>query len=150
MKALGWSAIMFASGMSIPIMAALNGQLGGRIGAPTAALTLFVVALVSVGAVVLASPRPAFAEVAAAPVWLFAGGFMVAFYVLSITLIGPKIGVAQAILFVLLGQMVSAAIVDHYGLFGARLRPIDLTRTAGLALMALGAFLALRPPPSAG
>jgi transporter family-2 protein len=48
----------------------------------------------------------------------------VAFYVLSITYIAPTFGVGNAVFFVLLGQLVSAAIIDHFGLFGAQVKPL--------------------------
>jgi transporter family-2 protein len=49
----------------------------------------------------------------------------VAFYVLSITWIAPTFGVGNAVFFVLLGQLVSAAMIDHFGLFGAQVTPVS-------------------------
>ena len=43
--------------------------------------------------------------------------------------------------FVLLGQLISAAAIDHFGLFGARVSPLDTTRALGIALMAARVFL---------
>ncbi|MBT8475960.1 MAG: DMT family transporter, partial [Alphaproteobacteria bacterium] len=42
---------------------------------------------------------------------------------------------------VLLGQLVAAATIDHYGLFGATPSPLTLTRAGGIALMAAGVAL---------
>jgi transporter family-2 protein len=53
----------------------------------------------------------------------------------------PKIGLGNAIFFVLLGQLAAAAIIDHFGLFGASVSPISLRRSFGLAVMAAGVFL---------
>ena len=58
------------------------------------------------------------------------------------TFIAPKFGVGNAIFFVLVGQLVSAATIDHFGLFGALRSAIDLKRTAGIALMIAGVYLA--------
>lgn len=38
----------------------------------------------------------------------------------------------------LLGQLFSAAAIDHFGLFGAQVSPLTLTRAAGVSVMALG------------
>ncbi|MEZ4614164.1 MAG: DMT family transporter [Caldilineaceae bacterium] len=38
----------------------------------------------------------------------------------------------------------SAAILDHFGLFGTPVQPIDLQRIAGIALLLVGAWLVLR------
>ena len=44
--------------------------------------------------------------------------------------------------FVLLGQLVAAAAIDHFGLFGALRSELTLRRVAGLLVMALGVYLA--------
>ena len=66
---------------------------------------------------------------------------LIAFYVLSITFIAPHFGIGNAVFFVLLGQLISAAAIDHFGLFGAQVSPLGLTRAGGIALMATGVWL---------
>jgi len=60
---------------------------------------------------------------------------------LSITAISPHFGVGNAVFFVLLGQLISAAAIDHFALFGADESPVTLLRAAGIAVMALGVWL---------
>ncbi|WP_238382695.1 DMT family transporter [Tabrizicola thermarum] len=64
--------------------------------------------------------------------------------ILSITFVAPRLGLANAILFVLLGQLVSAAVMDATGLTGLASRPVTWARLAGLGLMAAGVLLAQR------
>lgn len=136
------SAIMLAAGIGIPVLAALNAALGRFVGAPAVAATLlFVVALASALVVALVTQPQAFAKVPAAPKHLFFAGVLIAFYVLTITWIAPIIGVGNAVFFVLIGQMISAAVIDHFGLFGASVTPLSLTRASGIAVMAVGVFL---------
>lgn len=78
------------------------------------------------------------------PAHFYAGGLFVAFYVIAVTFIAPRFGVGNAIFFVLFGQLVSAATIDHFGLFGAIRSAIDLKRVAGIALMIVGIWLARR------
>jgi transporter family-2 protein len=145
-ETLRYAAIMLAAGIGIPVLAALNAQLGARIGSPpAAAIVLFTVAMLATVAVLLATGgMAALAQVPAQPKHLLLAGLLVAFYVLSITWVAPRFGVGNAIFCVLLGQLVSAAIIDHFGLMGAAAKPIDLTRAAGLGLMAAGVLLAQR------
>lgn len=65
-----------------------------------------------------------------------------AFYLLSITYIAPHFGVGNAIFYILIGQLISAAMIDHFGLFGAQISELDLKRTCGIVLMALGVWMA--------
>ena len=134
--------IMLAAGIGIPVLAALNAALGRHIGSPAvAAAILFVVAFaVSATVAVLTNPQ-AVTKLAAAPKHLFLAGALIAFYVLSITWIAPTMGVGNAVFFVLLGQLISAAAIDHFGLFDAQTSPLTLSRFAGIALMAAGVFV---------
>ncbi|MAM25103.1 MAG: hypothetical protein CML55_06930 [Rhodobacteraceae bacterium] len=137
-----YALIMLAAGIGIPLLAALNAALGRTIGSPAAAATvLFVIAFsVSLLLALVTGPQ-AFARMATAPRHLFLAGFLVAFYVLSITYIAPHFGVGNAIFFVLLGQLISAAAIDHYGLFGAQVAPLGWARMTGIALMAAGVWM---------
>lgn len=84
---------------------------------------LFTVALsATVLVLLLTNPAPIMQAVHA-PKHLFLAGFPVAFYVLSITYVAPHFGVGNTVFFVLLGQLTSAAAIDHFGLFGAKSAP---------------------------
>jgi len=134
--------IMLAAGLGIPVLAALNARLGANIGSPAAAaLILFVVALTGTGAVTLVTGPGALARLPGQPWHLFLAGLLVAFYVLAITYVAPVFGVGNAVFFVLLGQLISAALIDHFGLFGAQVTPLNLLRAGGIAVMALGVAL---------
>ena len=133
---------MVAAGVGIPLLAALNARLGANIGSPAAAATiLFLVA--GLAALVLATVTgpAAFRALPGQPAHLFLAGFFVAFYVISITWIAPSLGVGHAVFFVLLGQLISAALIDHFGLFGARVAPVSPLRLAGIAVMGVGIAL---------
>ncbi|MEM9349175.1 MAG: DMT family transporter [Pseudomonadota bacterium] len=141
MPQLAPAALMFAAGIGIPILAALNAALGQRLGSPaSAALILFAVALLSAG-IASAFTRGNFAQITGTPIHLYAAGVLIAFYVLSITWVAPTFGVGNAVFFVLIGQLVSAALIDHFGLFGARMLLITPMRALGITVMAAGVFL---------
>lgn len=145
-ETIRYASIMLLAGIGIPILAALNAQLGSRIGSPFAAASvLFTVAFLAAGAALLATGGLAkLALVPAQPKHLLLAGLLVAFYVLSITWVAPRFGVGNAIFCVLLGQLVSAAVIDHFGLMGAAVKPVDMARAGGLALMAAGVLLTQR------
>jgi bacterial/archaeal transporter family-2 protein len=138
------STLMFATGVGIPVMAALNGKLGGQIGSPWAASFLLFVVAAAISVVVMAfTAMPQNGWFVAPPLY-YAGGLLIAFYVLSITYSAPRIGVANAIFFVLVGQVVAAALIDQFGLFGALKSPLNATRLFGIALMLAGTYFARR------
>lgn len=142
-ETLRYAAIMLAAGIGIPVLASLNAQLGARIASPAAAaMILFVVAFSC--AVLTTLLTTGFRPLAVAPVQpkhLFLAGLFVAFYVISITTVAPKFGVGNAVFFVLIGQMIAAGLIDHFGLFGAALKPMTLPRITGIGLMMAGVAL---------
>ncbi|KEJ89938.1 DMT family transporter [Sulfitobacter donghicola] len=137
-----YAIIMILAGFGIPILAAMNAQLGGILGSPSAAASVLFVVAFSIAVVVtlIFSPQ-GYAQLAAAPKHLFLAGVLIAFYLLSITYIAPHFGIGNAVFFVLLGQLFSAALIDHFGLFGAQVSPVSLTRAAGIGTMAIGVWL---------
>lgn len=143
-ETLRYGAIMLAAGIGIPVLAALNAQLGQRIGSPAAAaVVLFAVAFCAVVVVMLLTGGTrGLTLLPGQPPGLFAAGLFVAFYVLSVTWVAPRFGLGNAITCVLLGQLVSAAVIDQFGLMGAIVRELSPMRAAGLALMAVGVFFA--------
>jgi transporter family-2 protein len=137
-----YAIIMLVAGIGIPILAALNAALGARIGSPAVAATvLFAVAFGATAIVMLATGPQAMTKIVSAPKHLLLAGLFVAFYVLSITHVAPHFGVGNAVFFVLLGQLVSAAAIDHFGLFGAQLSPLNWVRITGISVMAAGVWI---------
>ena len=150
MNGSGWPAyagIMLLAGVGIPILAALNAGLGLRIGsAPAASVIALSVAMSAALVTTLATGTvPRGIEWSGIAPHFYLGGLFMAFYLLSITFIAPKFGVGNAVFFVLLGQIASAAAIDHFGLFGADKASIGGMRMLGIALMAVGVFLARKP-----
>ncbi|MBE1282984.1 MAG: EamA-like transporter family protein [Rhodobacteraceae bacterium] len=134
-----YALLMLAAGIGIPILAALNAALGRIIGSPVAAgVILFAVAFCAAALLMLFTGPQAVTKAGGAPKHLFLAGLLVAFYVLSITHVAPHFGIGNAVFFVLLGQLISAAAIDHFGLFGAQVSPLTWVRAGGIALMAAG------------
>ena len=136
------ASIMLAAGLGIPILAALNAALGQFLGSPVAAVTvLLCVAFFTISIILIATSSLPFVRLTEAPRYLFLAGLLMIFYILSITAIAPKFGLGNAVFFVLLGQLISAALVDHFALFGSTGSPLTLTRALGLGVMGLGVWI---------
>jgi transporter family-2 protein len=71
----------------------------------------------------------------------YAGGIIVGFYVLSITFLAPRFGVGNAILFAVTAQLITSALIDHFALAGAALRPLTMMRAVGLLIVITGVVI---------
>jgi transporter family-2 protein len=140
--------LALVAGALIPVQAAANATLSKSIhgNVPFAALTLFVVAgATTLAAVFLSGGRfPSVEELRAAPAWSYVGGLIVAFYVLTITFLVPRLGVGAAIVLIVTGQIAAALLIDQFGLFRSLAVPLTPVRFLGGVLMVTGVILALR------
>jgi transporter family-2 protein len=138
--ATGWAALAFAAGAGIPVMASLNAALARHLGGTAAAaFALFTVGLVASGTALAASGTlPGLSAVAKAPPQAFAGGLFVAFYIFGVTYLAPRFGVANTILFVMVAQILTSSLIDHFGALGAIRRPLQPLRMTGLAILLIG------------
>jgi len=138
--------VMFVAGIGIPVMAAINAGLGKGLASPVAAtVVLYAIGLVlALGALAVAG-MPDWSRASAIPAWNYTGAVFVVFYILTVTYFAPRIGVGNAVFFVLIGQLVATAAIDHYGLMGAIRTPLSAKRALGIAVMALGVWLAKKP-----
>ncbi|WP_423142761.1 DMT family transporter [Parablastomonas sp. CN1-191] len=140
------AAMMFASGIGIPIFAAFNSALGKQLGSPVSAtMVTFGVGFGIALAIVAVMGFPARSAFTFEQPWIWFGAVFMLFYATAVAFAAPKIGLGNAIFFVLLGQIVAAAAIDHFGWLGAIPSPITTKRAAGLAVMALGLYLARKP-----
>jgi bacterial/archaeal transporter family-2 protein len=132
-------------GLAGAIQAAVMGELGGRVGVAPALVFAVGVSLACSLAVLVVWER-SFDGVRASidqPLWLWLGGVMSVFIVLSITIAAPRIGVAATIGIVIAGNLVMAAVIDQFGLLGQDEVALTWPRVLGLALLAAGAALSL-------
>lgn len=56
----------------------------------------------------------------------------------------PRIGVAGAITTIVAGQLLVSVILDQFGWLGTMIRPMDLTRAIGLAVVLVGVWLTVK------
>lgn len=137
---------MFLTGIGIPVMAALNAGLGRGLASPTAAtFVLYVVGLAMAFAALAWTGMPDWSRAASIPLPNWFGAFFVVAYVLAVTYFAPRIGIGNAVFFVLIGQLVAAAAIDHFGWLGAVRMPVSPQRALGLVVMAAGVWLAKKP-----
>ena len=140
------AAMMFLAGIGIPVFAAFNAGLGKQLGGPIAATAAaFAVGLVIALALVAVTGFPQRAAFTFDTPYIWFGAVFILFYGVSVTYAAPRIGLGNAIFFVLLGQIVAAAAIDHFGWLGAIQSAMTPKRALGIAVMALGLYLARKP-----
>ena len=62
----------------------------------------------------------------------------------AISFMIPRIGVAASITAIVAGQLLVGLFLDHFGLLGAAIRPMDLTRLLGIGVVLVGVWLTVK------
>jgi transporter family-2 protein len=103
--------------------------------------------IIHLGGAVLAGVR---SRSSAAVTWLARGaavrplgGGLGVVLVCAVSYIVPRIGIATAVSLLVAAQLGVGVALDHYGLLGLALRPVEPARLA-MALLLVGAWLVLR------
>ncbi|QSQ08456.1 hypothetical protein H0A61_00778 [Koleobacter methoxysyntrophicus] len=78
-----------------------------------------------------------------APWYLYLGGLIGVLITFGVVISIPKLGVAVATTAIIVGQVLTALIIDHFGLFGLKEISFTWIKFLGLVLLALGAKLLL-------
>jgi transporter family-2 protein len=56
----------------------------------------------------------------------------------------PRIGVAPTITLIVAGQLIIGALLDHFGLMGLSVRPLDVWRVTGIIVVFVGVWLMVK------
>ncbi|MBP2633832.1 MAG: hypothetical protein H6Q70_4460 [Firmicutes bacterium] len=134
------------SGMLMAVQGSLNATLSKVIGLLE---TTFVVHII--GAVVAAILLFGFrlgkidlGEIGAAPWYSYLGGIISIFIIYLVAASIPKVGVANATTAIIIGQVLTAVLIDYFGLFGLVEYHFDWQKIIGIVLLAIGAKLLLQ------
>ena len=135
--------LAFTAGVVLIVQVGVNTTLRSALDAPVlAALLSFLVGSVALVVFLLLSRAswPARAQWLATPWWAWFGGILGAFYVVSTIIAGPRLGAAALLALIVLGQLVTSLLVDHFGWLGFPQHPVSALRLLG-ALLLFGGML---------
>ncbi len=141
-----WLSLMlaFAAGAVLPVQAGINSQLRGWLGSPMiAAFASFLVGTLALlgMAFVMGIPWPTLSTVLQAPWWAWLGGFLGAFLVFMTIILSQSLGATVMVALIIFGQMITSLLIDHYGMIGYPVRPINPTRIIGSVMLLSGVVL---------
>ncbi|HEX4389724.1 MAG TPA: DMT family transporter [Steroidobacteraceae bacterium] len=139
--------LAFGAGLVLVLQVGMNSTLRGVLDSPlAAALISFLVGTLALALYMLVTrtPWPARAQLADVPGWAWYGGVLGAFYVATSVIVGPRLGAATLLSLIVLGQLLTSLLVDHFGWIGFPVHPLSLVRLAGAGLLFAGVLLITR------
>lgn len=136
--------IMMCAGAAVALQPSINARLAEKTGLLESACISFAVGTVALLLVVLGSGRWTVKGLAETAWWEWTGGLLGAFFVTATILVVPRIGTTATMAAAIAAQLITALVLDHFGLFGFGGAQIDLKRSTGAFLLIIGAWLIIR------
>ena len=127
--------LVFCAGIATAIQGGVNGNLGKKIGIIEAAFVSFLVGTIFLGILLVFMRKGNLSAALEVPKWQLTGGLLGAIYILIMVVAVPKIGVASAVMTLIIGQITSSVIIDHFGLVPEKHIPFNIYRATGVILM---------------
>ena len=136
--------LAFLCGVVFPTQAGLNGKMTKLVESPIlAAFLSFLTGLITLGiyAVVVRIPLKQLTYAQNAPWYVWLAGVLGAFYVSTVVMLIPRLGVAFTFGLIVAGQMAISMVLDHFGLFDLPVKPISLGKIIGAILLIVAVIL---------
>ena len=134
--------LALAAGTALASQSAINTQLAKAVGGEPLVATFISFAVGTILLFIIALFKTdlwaGLNEIPQQPWWKLLGGVLGAGVVFSTVLLAPKLGITAMLFFIIIGQLLSAATIDHFGLIGMPVREINLVKLIGLMIVAFG------------
>jgi transporter family-2 protein len=134
------------SGVAMAIQGSINSALGKVVGLWETTFIVHLTGLLLVAALlfVFRIGDGCMSNFLQAPWYAYLGGALGVLIIYAVVRSMPRVGVAPATTAIILGQVFTAGLVDHFGLFGMHKIPFSLYNVLGTLMMAGGAWLILK------
>jgi transporter family-2 protein len=123
------------AGIAVAFQAGVNGALGKQIGTIEASFTSFVVGTVFIFIAMMVFGKGNILLIKNVPLWQLTGGILGAIYVMTSVLMVPRIGIGGVLMLLIIAQLSTSAVIDHFGIFTGVPIPINWKKMLALGLM---------------
>lgn len=131
------------AGIAVALQGQFMGVMDQALGTRASVLVTYGIGAVVAVALWLTPPRNA-VTARELPWFAWTAGLLGLVIVGGIGYAAPRLGLSRTILISIASQLLAAAVIDHFGLFGATQRSFDPARAAGFALTFGGVWLIVR------
>ena len=136
--------IVLLAGAVLPLQVGLNHKMGKAIAGPEyASFISFLVGAIALMAylVIIRQDLGTITQSTSQPWYVWLAGILGAFYVTTVIIMAPLLGIALTFGLIVTGQMLVSVLLDHFGLLGMQVRPINWSRILGMLFLIAGVII---------
>ena len=137
-------AIGLIGGIAVGTQAPIAAAMSQRVGGASSSLVVHLGGLVASLVLLIARRGEQIHEWRNLPWYMLGCGALGLVLYLSLSHTVPRIGATSAIALLIVGQLLTGMVIDHFGAFDIPTRAVDLNRTLAFALLVAGAYLMIR------
>ena len=134
--------VALAAGVALATQSAINTQLAKAMSGEAVIATFISFAVGTIFLFFIALAKTDLwgnlSTIPSQPWWKLIGGVLGAIVVFTPVLLAPKLGITAMLFFIIIGQLITATTIDHFGLIGMPIREVNITKFIGLIIVAFG------------
>jgi bacterial/archaeal transporter family-2 protein len=142
------SAVVVAAavlcGVAVAVQAQFTGVMQRQMGTLESTFITYFSGGVVIGLVMLLARGGSLTAATGLPWYVYSAGLLGLVIIGTLSLSVGDLGLVPALVLITVSQFVVGAVINHFGLLGATVDPIDLGKVAGFALLGVGTYLVLR------
>jgi bacterial/archaeal transporter family-2 protein len=137
-------AVGLAGGVAVGLQGPLTSMMSERLG------TMESIFIVHLGGAILAGLPLLVVRGGNLGAWRSVPWYALAAGALGLVVLGgvsytiPRIGVATTVTLIVVAELITGALLDHFGLLGATVRVLDPARVIGILVLLVGTWLIMR------
>ena len=136
--------IAVIGGVTVALQGQFMGLIDKGIGTRESVFITYASGGILAGVIMLASRGGNLRSWQAVPWYALSAGVLGLVIVAAIGYTIPRLGLAKAFTVIVASQFLTVALLDHFGLMGAMVRPLDFSRLMGFGVLILGVWLIMR------
>lgn len=136
--------IAVIGGVTVALQGQFMGLIDKGIGTRESVFITYVSGGILAGIVMLAARGGNLRSWHTVPWYALSSGLLGLVIVTTIGYTVPRLGLSKAFTIIVASQFITAALLDHFGVLGAVMRPLDLSRLLGFGILTLGVWLIMR------
>lgn len=131
-------------GIAVAIQAQFTGAMQRQIGTLESTFITYFSGGLTIALVTLAARGGNLAAARSLPWYVWSAGVLGLVIIFTLSLSVGQIGLVPALVIITVSQFVVGAVINHFGLLGAAINPMDFSKLLGFVLLGAGTFFVLR------
>jgi transporter family-2 protein len=131
-------------GIAVGVQTPIAGAMGQRIGGTASSVVVHLSGFILSAVLLLLRGGEKIRDWNTLPWYMLIAGFFGVLLFQTITIVLPRLGATPMIVLIIIGQLLTGVVLDSFGWLGVTARSMDITRSAGIALLVLGGYFIIK------